>query len=357
MNEALETIPGLTAGASGFTRPLVSVIVTFYNQASFVQATLSSVLAQDYSPMEVIVVDDGSTDDTPRACAAFAGRVHYIRQSNGGPCAARNVGMRHARGALLAFLDGDDLWDAGKITTQVGTALRHPEVGMIVVNGEMFSDEQILRPNLYNRWLESRLADAPGDVLVTECHDQFVRGCLVSTPSQVMLRREVFASIGLWDESIPLTGDHELYLRATMRYPVAFIDRRLMRYRYSASSISGPQAFRAFRWGLERVAMLRAHRHATPGHRCAVRQYLRETIDELARDAYHRSPTRGRRWAAAFLARLAWHSRRPDRVLPYLAALAVPARLQRLAGRTVRGRRTAPGAASRPRDPEATRLS
>jgi glycosyltransferase involved in cell wall biosynthesis len=129
MSERAETIDCETTGAEVCARPLVSVIVTFYNQAAFVEPTLSSVLAQDYSPMEVIVVDDGSTDDTPQACAAFSGRVRYVRRSNGGPSAARNEGLRQARGSLIAHLDGDDLWDPGKITAQVATALRYPRGG------------------------------------------------------------------------------------------------------------------------------------------------------------------------------------------------------------------------------------
>src|SRR5262249_40500044 len=152
---------------------------------------------------------------------------------------------------------------------------------------------------------------------------------------------------------IRLTGDHELYVRISMRYAVAFIGRRLMRYRYAESSLSGPQTFRAFRWGLERVVMLRSHRDEIAGHRCdAAAQQVRRTLDELTRDAYHRSATSGRRWAAAFLCRLAWQSRRPDRIVPYLMALAVPEGLQRLAARTVRARFSAPSKARGAGDPE-----
>ena len=334
--------------------PLVSVVVTFHNQARFVAPAIETVLNQSYTNLETIVVDDGSTDDTRLRCLPYGDRIRLIARVNGGPCAARNSGITEAHGEYVAHLDGDDLWHPDKIARQVKVARRFPQAGMIVVNGEMFADGETLRPSLFGQWIMSRLTDGPGNVLVAECHDQFVRGCPVSTPSQVMIRREVFASVGSWDESIPLTGDHELYLRATMRYPVAFIDRRLMRYRYSASSLSGPQAFRAFRWGLERVAMLRAHRDMAPGHGCAVRQCLSETIDGLAQDAYHRSPTSGRRWAAAFLVRLAWHSRRPDRVLPYLVALAVPARVQRLAGRTMRARVPEPSSAGRAGEAEGT---
>jgi glycosyltransferase involved in cell wall biosynthesis len=357
MSERAETIDRETTGAEMCARPLVSVIVTFYNQAAFVEPTLSSVLAQDYSPMEVIVVDDGSTDDTPQACAAFSGRVRYVRRSNGGPSAARNEGLRQARGSLIAHLDGDDLWDPGKITAQVATALRYPEAGMIVVDGEMFCDGETLRPSLFGGWISSRLADESHGAVVVECHEPFVRACLVTTPSQVMFRREALERVGTWKESVWLTGDHELYLRITLRYPVAFVRRSLIRYRYGESTLSGPQALRAFRWGLERVVMLRLHRHDIPGHRCeAAADQVGRTVADLTRDAYHRSPTSGRRWAAAFLCRLAWQSRRPDRVFPYLVALAVPEGVQRLAARAMRARFLAPSTAREAGDREGTRL-
>jgi Glycosyl transferase family 2 len=335
------SVPARALPEDPSARPLVSVVVTFYNQEEFVAPALASVLAQDYAPLQIIVVDDESTDGTAAACARFLDRITYVRRRNGGPCAARNEGLRHAQGSLIAFLDGDDLWESRKIAAQVAAALRCPEAGMVVADGEMFSEGGILRPSLYLPWIADRLAGASQGAVATQCYQEFVRGCLVSTPSQVMIRREVFASVGPWRESIRLTGDHELYLRVTMRFPVVFMRERLMRYRYIESSLSGPQPSRAFRWGLERVTMLRIHRHEAPADlRPAVGEQLRRTTDDLARDAYHRSVTSGRWWAAGFLCRLAWYSRQPHRVLAYLIALGLPDRVQRLAAWVARTRVT-----------------
>ena len=104
--------------------------------------------------------------------------------------------------------------------------------------------------------------------------------------------------------------------------------------------------------------MLRSHRNEIPGHRCgAAGAQVSRTVDELTRDAYHRSVTSGRRWAAVFLCRLAWQSRRPDRVVPYLVALAVPGSLQRFAARTVRTRISTPNTARGAGDPKGTSLT
>lgn len=134
---------------SAADRPLVSVVVTFYNQAEFVAPALDGVLAQTYHPAEIIVVDDGSSDEALRACAAYGDRITVIHQDNAGPCAARNSGLRRARGSLVAFLDGDNLWAPEKLEVQVEGALRHPESGLMAVDGDAFSSAGTTRDTLY----------------------------------------------------------------------------------------------------------------------------------------------------------------------------------------------------------------
>ena len=99
--------------------PKVSVIIPAYNAAPYLAETLASVFAQSYPDYEIIVVDDGSTDDTLAVLEQFADRITLIRKPNGGPASARNAGLRQARGELLAFLDGDDLWLPDKLAAQV----------------------------------------------------------------------------------------------------------------------------------------------------------------------------------------------------------------------------------------------
>jgi len=106
--------------------PLVSVIIPAYNATAFLGETLDSVLAQTYPNLEIIVVDDGSTDDTPDLLGSYGDRIRVLRQANSGQATARNHGAREAHGELLAFLDSDDLWDPDKIARQVELLDRFP---------------------------------------------------------------------------------------------------------------------------------------------------------------------------------------------------------------------------------------
>jgi glycosyltransferase involved in cell wall biosynthesis len=113
------------------TAPLVSVIVPVYNSGRFVGATLESIFAQDYEPTEVIVVDDGSADDSAEVARSFDG-VRVLRQPNQGPAAARNAGLKVAQGEFISFVDSDDLLLPTKLSSQVGYLLAHPDVGVVL---------------------------------------------------------------------------------------------------------------------------------------------------------------------------------------------------------------------------------
>lgn len=118
------------------SRPAVTVVIGTYNQGGQVGEAIESVLGQDYPSdrMEVIVVDDGSSDDTPRRVAAFAGRVSYVRQPNQGQAAAINAGVERARGEIVALLDGDDVWYTGKLSRVVGAFERDERAALVFHN-------------------------------------------------------------------------------------------------------------------------------------------------------------------------------------------------------------------------------
>src|SRR5262245_22654271 len=118
--------------------PLVSVIITTYNTARYLPATLTSALAQTYSPYEVIVVDDGSEDDAAGSVQPFLDRIRFLPERHIGLAAARNRALDVARGEYIALLDADDLWDPDKLAVQVEVARRHPESGMIACDGREF---------------------------------------------------------------------------------------------------------------------------------------------------------------------------------------------------------------------------
>src|SRR5690242_11178404 len=141
-------------------KPLVSTIITTYNQAEYIAAAIESALAQTYAEQEIIVVDDGSTDDTSTRIATFASRVTSIRQANAGVAASRNSGVRLAKGPLLAFLDGDDAWERDKLEIQVAAALAEPLSGLIVVDGTQFDTAGTLRDSLIGADVRRHLGQA-----------------------------------------------------------------------------------------------------------------------------------------------------------------------------------------------------
>ncbi|MGO9687474.1 MAG: glycosyltransferase family 2 protein, partial [Syntrophobacteraceae bacterium] len=106
--------------------PLVSVVIPTYNRERFVDKAINSVLSQSFNDYEIIVVDDGSTDETPRVLASYKDRVKYIYQKNSGVSSARNAGIREARGEWVAFLDSDDKWKTDYLLTQIGQISKFP---------------------------------------------------------------------------------------------------------------------------------------------------------------------------------------------------------------------------------------
>ena len=127
-----------TAREKAGATPLVSVIVPAYNNAHFLPAAIDSILNQTFDNFELIVVDDGSTDNTQAVLAGFGDRLRYVRKANGGPSSARNLGIQMARGQLIAFQDADDLWLPEKLALQVAYFHLHPEVGVVFTDAVRF---------------------------------------------------------------------------------------------------------------------------------------------------------------------------------------------------------------------------
>lgn len=203
---------------------LVSVVIPAYNAAAHLRATLESVLAQSHSALEVIVVDDGSTDDTFEILTEFGSKVRVLRQPNAGQAAARNHGARKAAGEFLAFLDSDDLWDGDKIERQVDLLERHPEAlavycdhRAIDVSGAVIGESGALRH-----------LRPSGNVL-----QALLLGSCIVTPGLVLMRRSAFESSGDFDEHPSMRGheDYALWLRLAARGPVVYSPQTLVSYR------------------------------------------------------------------------------------------------------------------------------
>jgi len=280
--------------------PTVSVVITTYNQAPYIGATIASVLDQTYRDLEIIVVDDGSTDGSEAAVAPYQSRLHYIRQGNRGVAAARNTGIRHAKGRMLALLDGDDLWHPEKLQRQLDVADSRSGSGLIVTDGVEFGPDGIIRESLLNPSIVPLFGGS--EILSMRCYENLIRQNLITTTSQVMVPRAVIDRVGLSDEHFPVSSDWDLYLRIAAEFEVTFLKRALVRYRYLPSSASGPRALRAFRWGLDEIRILRKHvRLAPPEVRSTVKHELARRTRAMAEEAYYHSSGADRSWARRYL--------------------------------------------------------
>jgi glycosyltransferase involved in cell wall biosynthesis len=195
--------------------PTVSVILTTYNRGWVLREAIDSVLAQDFRDFELIVVDDGSTDDTGQLLDAYDQDLIVLRQSNQGVSAARNRGIAAAGGRLVAFLDSDDLWLPGKLTRQVAFFSSNPAA---VIN----QTEEIWIRNGVRVNPKTRHHKLSGMIF-----EQSLALCLVS-PSAVMIKRSLFDEVGLFDEELPACEDYDLWLRISWRYPVHLIETPLI---------------------------------------------------------------------------------------------------------------------------------
>jgi glycosyltransferase involved in cell wall biosynthesis len=193
--------------------PLVSVIVPAFNHAPYVRAALDSIFVQAHRPLEVIVVDDGSTDETASALDAYAGRVILLRQANAGPARARNAALSHARGEFLAFLDADDLWHPEKLARQLARFARQPRLEVSVCRVENFWDGDPAEET-------ARLAERDH----TKVMDGVVMQALVA-------RRGLFERVGGFDPQFRFGEDTDWYVRAGERGAISEYWPEVLGYR------------------------------------------------------------------------------------------------------------------------------
>lgn len=252
--------------------PRVSVVTPAYNRSRWLGEALESALTQDFAPFEVVVVDDGSTDDTPRVVRSFGDRVRYHRQDNAGQSAAVNRGVELARGDLVAFLDSDDAWLPGKLRRQVPMLDGDPGAAVLYAEVEyMDGDGRALR--------DARRAEhtPSGDILEPLLRENFLR-----TPS-VIFRRAAFLEAGGYDVSLACVNDWDMWLRLAARHRFLFDPTPSARYR-----LHGDQAVRLrLRMAEERVRVLERRlpflvEHA-PRHAAAARRALAGRSLKLAR--------------------------------------------------------------------------
>ena len=212
--------------------PLVDVILPAYNGSAVIRKALDSALAQDV-PLRVIVVDDGSTDDSGEIARSYGPRITVIKQANRGVSGARNTGLANAEAPFVALLDQDDIWQPGKLARQVKLMQGHPEVGMVFTDMTLLErDGTIVEDGFLHTTREyaglERAAIGDAAYLLPEALAEAVVRFNFVSPSTVLLRREAVQGIGGFDEAFRLCDDAECWMRLLRRWRGIAIEDRLV---------------------------------------------------------------------------------------------------------------------------------
>ncbi|QER41687.1 glycosyltransferase [Thermodesulfobacterium sp. TA1] len=193
--------------------PLISVIIPTYNRAYILFKAVESVLNQTFKNLEIIVVDDGSTDLTPKLITQYP--VVYVRKPRKGVAHARNRGLFHAKGSYIAFLDSDDLFVPTKLEEQLAFFEKNPNYKIVQTEEIWYKGEKRINPKKIHKKAEGWF------------FERAVKLCVVSI-STVLIKKELFEEIGLFDEDFWVCEDYEFWLRVAVKYPVGLIPKPLV---------------------------------------------------------------------------------------------------------------------------------
>lgn len=211
---------------------MISIVIPLFNKSESVSGTIRSVLEQTYQDFEIILIDDGSTDNSYQVVSELSmldPRLNLIQKSNGGVCSARNVGIETAKGEYVALLDADDIWDKNYLEEQMRMVADFPECYMWGINYGETIDGVIIRdvPTGLPKGFRGIVEDyfrIPGRISDLFCS------------SSVLIRKSVFEHVGMFDERIKYAEDSDMWFRIISRFPVAFYDRYMVFYRFDAEN-------------------------------------------------------------------------------------------------------------------------
>lgn len=193
----------------------ISIIIPTYNRSGFLREAIDSVLKQTWKDFELIIVDDGSTDNTQELLSNYTGKISLISTEHKGPSAARNRGIQTAQGEYITFLDSDDIWKPDKLKKQMDFFKNNPHIFICQTEEIWIRKGRRVNPRKkhvkHSGWIFEKCLPL----------------CIVS-PSSVMLHRRVFDRVGLFDEKMPACEDYDLWLRVTPHYQIHLIDEPLI---------------------------------------------------------------------------------------------------------------------------------
>jgi glycosyltransferase involved in cell wall biosynthesis len=232
----------------------VSIIIPTYNSADYLPETIESVLSQDYKDIEIIVVDDMSTDNTRDIISDIGSdKIRYVclDKNHGGPSRPRNIGVKEAKGEYIALCDSDDLFVNGRIHSAVELLQKFPEVGLVFTNAEKFEDKTnriignfLTGYDLFWALPKKNVLSNSYIIETNAAHECLYYENYINT-SGVTIRKSVFDQIGHFDESLANGDDRDMWFHITRVLPIGFIDRIGVKIRVREGSISrrGPSLF------------------------------------------------------------------------------------------------------------------
>lgn len=265
---------------------LVSVIIPTYNRARFLVQAVDSVLRQTYRNFEIIVVDDGSTDNTKEVVSQYASEpLKYVFQKNNGPSAARNTGIKLARGEYIAFLDSDDLWDPCKLEVQLSAFCDDPALGILFTNARYIDEIGVI-----NRESMSDKGYVFGGDFIREVAEYR----FPHASDTVLLRKSVLNSREFFDESLRLAEDIDLWVRIALKHKVGYIDQPLVSVRIHNVSLMRQTSSGLLR--IRAVQILERYRKDLKRHLDNFDSCVAEAYDYAGNDAL----LRGERGSALF---------------------------------------------------------
>jgi len=206
----------------------ISVVLPVYNAASFIEPTLQGVFNQSFRDFEVIVVDDGSTDGTKKILEKYSDRIRYVYKANGGQSSSRNAGINVAGGEYVALLDHDDIWMENKLELQIQEINRSKTTGLVTCGSTLFDasgdlNTEIPRINHLSR---------------TQLLERLILGNFMGSCSKVLIRTECFRTLGIFDESLHMAEDWDMWFRIAKAYDIRSIELPLVRYRIHERNLS-----------------------------------------------------------------------------------------------------------------------
>jgi glycosyltransferase involved in cell wall biosynthesis len=217
--------------------PAVTVVIATYNRANYLTETIDSVLGQKFQNFELIVVDDGSTDETRQVVAPYGFRVQYVYQENRGPSAARNVGVRYAKGSWISIQDSDDICAPNHLVSLYGYAQSHSDCAGVFANGGYLSGRAHNRDTIIPPGKSNRIASR--GVNWADIFDKSIFRLQAS-----LIRKDAYLRVGGLDERFRICDDLDLLFKLFTVYPIAYLDEVVFYYRKHDGHISGNHELR-----------------------------------------------------------------------------------------------------------------